>query len=276
MSIKDDLATLVDVQSRELELVRIDGEMADVERLRAASRAEIEAAEAVVSSTEADSEAARAEAKRLDMDLKSAEEQVSKFKDQMLSVKTNQELWAIQEEIGHAESAVGDVETGILEQLETADSLDAVIGTKTVELAAAKKRVDAAIAEADRNETELVAAKSAVEDALGVLRGRIPDDLMKKYKSIKSVRGDVGVAEVLDEFCLVCNFKVRPQLYVETFNFTDIMQCENCGRILYVAERIGVVSAAPDVGDGGAVPPTTPNGPNVADPGAAAAADVTS
>ncbi len=273
MNAKDDLTTLVGVQSRELELVRIDGEMADVERGRAAARAEIEAAEGVVSTAEAALEAARGEARRLDVDLKAAEEKVSHFKDQVLAVKTNQELWAIQKEIGHAESVVGDVETGILEQLETADSLEAVIGEKKSELADAKKRVDAAIAEADRREAELVAAKASVDDALAGLRQRISGDLMKKYESIKTVRGGVGVAEVLDEICLVCNFKVRPQLYVETFNFAGTMQCENCGRILYIAERLGMATAADTAGGDDAPAPPTPSGDQLADSEPAAAAD---
>lgn len=276
MSTKDDLTALVGVQSRELELVRIDGEIIDVERGRAAARAEIEAAEGVVSADEAALEDARGEARRLDIDLKSAEEKVSHFKEQVLAVRTNQELWAIQKEIGHAESALGDVETRILEQLEIADTLEAVISEKKSELAATKKRVDVAIAEADRREAELVAAKARVEDALAGLRQRIPGDLMKKYESIKTVRGGVGVAEVLDEICLVCNFKVRPQLYVETFNFTATMRCENCGRILYVAERLGMASAADIAGGDDAPAPPTPSGEPLVDSEPAAAPDVTS
>ena len=45
MSIKDGLAVLVNVQTRELELKFIDSEIADVEQERAVARSEIEAAE---------------------------------------------------------------------------------------------------------------------------------------------------------------------------------------------------------------------------------------
>lgn len=276
MSAKDDLTALVSVQSCELELVGIDGEIAEVERSRAAARAEIEAAEGVVSAAETALEDARGEARRLDIDLKSAEEKVSHFKDQVLAVKTNQELWAIQKEIGHAENAVGDIETGILEELETADALEAVISEKKNELAGAKQRVDAAIAEADRREAEMVAAKAKIDDALVGLRQRIPDDLRKKYESIKAVRGGVGVAELLDETCMACNTKVRPQLYVETFNFTDTVRCENCGRILYVAERLGPGFALANTGNHDASAPPVPSGEQLVDAEPAAPADVAS
>jgi len=242
MSIKDGLAVLVSVQARELELKRIDSEIADVERERAAARAEIEAAEGEVDAIRVALEDVRSVSKRLDIDLKSAEEKVTKFNDQILTVRTNKELWAIQEEIGHAERAVSAVETKILQQLENEDSLATSIGQKGNELTHVRESVDAAIAEADNKEAELISVKAKVDDALSTLQDRIPDDLMKKYGNIKMVRGGLGVAETLDEICLVCNFKMRPQLYADTFNFTDIKHCENCGRIIYVAERLGIAS----------------------------------
>ena len=244
MSIKNGLAVLVSFQSRELELKCIDSEIADVERERTAARAEIEAAVGEVDAIRAALEDVRSAAKRLDIDLKSAEEKVAKFNDQMLTVRTNQELWAIQEEIGHAERAVSAVETKILEQLENEDSLKVSIGKKNSELTHVRESVDAAIAVANHKEADLISVKAKADDTLSSLQERIPEDLMKKYGNIKMVRGGLGVAEILDEICLVCNFKMRPQLYADTFNFADIMQCENCRRILYVAERLGISSGA--------------------------------
>jgi len=251
MSIKEDLGALVRLQMHELERVRIDGELGAVERQRAALRAQIADAEAVVKQAEKDVEEARAAAKRFDIDLKAAEEKVSKYKDQMHNVKTNEQLWALQEEIGHAEAAVGGVETKILEQLEVADSLEEVIGNKKAEMAREKSRIDAEIAAADRSEKELSAARAKVESEIDELSGQVPADLFKKYQSIKALRGGIGVAEVLDETCLVCNTKVRPQHYVDTYNLVGIMQCENCKRIIYVAERLGLAGPAA----GGAKPP---------------------
>jgi hypothetical protein len=170
---------------------------------------------------------------------------VSKYKDQMHSVKTNEQLWALQEEIGHAEQEVDAVEEKILEQLELADSLEKEIEDKKAELTGERKRIEAEISEADAEEAELKAAKAAVESAIEELAAQVPADLMKKYEGIKKLRGGVGVAEVIDEVCMACNTKVRPQLYVDTLNFVDVMQCENCKRIIYSAERLGLIDAAP-------------------------------
>lgn len=260
MSIKEDLRALVQLQSRELELERVDDEIAALEVARETSRAEITAAEAVVKQAEQDVKDALAEAKRLDLDLKSAEDVLSKFKEQMHNVKTNEQLWAIQEEIGHAETRVGDVETRILEDLEIADSLEVVIAEKKAELGEEKKRVDAEIVDADRTEAELVVTKAEVEAAIAEFAGQVPADLMQRYEGIRALRGGVGVAEVFEEYCLVCNTKVRPQLYVEACNLTDVMQCENCKRIIFVAEPLGL-AAKPEpaaAGDATDVPAEAP------------------
>lgn len=251
MGIRDDLKALVLLQRNELDVVRITGELATLAARRKALQQQIAAAEAEVAQAEKDAEAARAEAKRFELDLRAAEEKVSKYKDQMHSVKTNEQLWALQEEIGHAEQAVGDIETGILEQLEMADALDAEIEQKKGELEAEKERVDAEIAEADRLEAELEAAKAEVEADIERFAAEVPADLKKKYDGIKGLRGGVGVAEALDETCLVCNTKVRPQLYVDTFNLVGVMQCENCKRIIYVAERLGLHETAGPAPEGG-------------------------
>jgi len=283
MSIKENMKALVQLQTRELDLLRIDGEMTAIARDRAALREQIAAAEAVVSKAEKDVEEARAEAKRLDLDLKAAEEKVSKYKDQMHSVKTNEQLWALQEEIGHAEGAVGDIEDKILEQLEVADSLTGVIGEKKAELVQEKKRIDGEISVADAREKELQAQKAEVEAAIAELSEQVPADLLKKYEGIRALRNGVGVAEVLDETCLACNTKVRPQLFVDTYNFVDVLQCENCKRIIYVAERLGIAGPVADSAD--AVAQGAPDAPDAAgvdaapppvEPQASSTVDVTS
>jgi hypothetical protein len=240
MSVKEELKALVQLQQKELELERIAGKIADIEAARTALKAEVAAAEAVVAKAEKDVEEARAAAKRLDIDLKTAEDKVSKFKDQMHAVKTNEQLWAIQEEIGHAEGEVGAVETKILEQLEVADSLTKVIDEKKAESAREKQRIDEELASQDTQESGLAAEREKIEASMAGTRALVSDDLLRKFESIKAVRAGVGVAEVYEELCMVCNTKVRPQLVVDAFNLDDVIQCENCKRIIYVAERLGL------------------------------------
>ena len=244
MSVKADLEQIVTLQKRELELERIGRDLDAIERERAALHAEIEAAEEAVSTAETELQTSGSERKRLELDLQTAEGKVEKYKEQVMAVRKNEELWALQKEIDAAEEEAGSVETRILEHMETADWLHAVIAERGAELEETRKRAGVANAEADRRAAELDAEAATVGEAIAGARGRLPDDLLRKYEKVKKLRGGVAVAEAQDEVCLSCNVKLRPQLYVETLNLSGIMQCENCHRILYVAEPLDLPGGA--------------------------------
>src|SRR5215210_6843373 len=68
---------------------------------------------------------------------------LSKFRDQLMSVKTNIEYQAMQKEIEYAETEVKTLEDQILERMLEADELTTEVKRAESELAAVQKSVDA-------------------------------------------------------------------------------------------------------------------------------------
>lgn len=236
MSVKRQLEWLVRLQAREQEMQRLEQAMVELEEEREERAEEIRRAEAAVESAEESLEECQKEIRRLDMELKTAEEKVSKYRDQLLEVKTNKELWALQEEIETAEEEVGDVEEQSLVQMERADELEETIGERQEELRETRQRVEAAREDIDRREAEVRARQQEVEAALSGLRDELSDDLLERYEAVKRIRDGRGLAEARDGVCHACNFTLRPQLWVELRNLEDILACENCKRLLWVRE----------------------------------------
>src|SRR5437773_4615115 len=85
---------------------------------------------------------------------------LSKFREQAMAVKTNQEYHAVQKEIGFAQGEIKTIEDKILELMVEADDLTATVKRAEAELASEQKAV-----EADRRgmATELAAMKSSLE-----------------------------------------------------------------------------------------------------------------
>src|SRR5437773_5594814 len=85
---------------------------------------------------------------------------LSKFREQAMAVKTNQEYHAVQKEIGFAQGEIKTLEDRILELMVEADDLTAAVKRAEAELASEQKAV-----EADRRgmATELAAMKSSLE-----------------------------------------------------------------------------------------------------------------
>ena len=158
----------------------------------------------------------------------------TKFKDQLLDVKTNREYQALQHEIATAQVDLGGVEEKILERMLEADQIAAEIKQAEAALAAQRKAADAEKAELAR---ELAATERALEEATGqraaLLTGMEPR-LVALYDQVAKVRKGVALSlATRDGSCSVCHVRMRPVMFQQVRQNDSIIQCEYCQRILY-------------------------------------------
>jgi predicted nucleic acid-binding Zn-ribbon protein len=178
--------------------------------------------------------AANQEARRaIEKDVALHQGRLSKYREQAMAVKTNQEYHAIQHEIAHAQGEVKKHEDTMLERMVEADDLAATIKTADAELAAEQKTIAA-----DRTamHVEHAAVQTAL-DALGSQRAAVVAAIDRRvlaiYETAAAKRQGIAVAEARDGGCLVCHVRMRPQMFNEVRRNEAIVQCENCQRILY-------------------------------------------
>jgi len=169
---------------------------------------------------------------------------LSKFREQAMAVKTNQEYHAVQKEIAFAQGEIKTIEDKILELMVEADDLTATVKRAEAELASEQKAV-----EADRRgmATELAAMKSSLEriavERAEVVRALDPHALAV-FELVLRRRNGVGVAQARDGICTVCHVRLRPQVFNTVLRNDQIIQCDSCQRILYY-----VPAAAPATSD---------------------------
>jgi predicted nucleic acid-binding Zn-ribbon protein len=158
---------------------------------------------------------------------------LSKFREQAMAVKTNQEYHAVQKEIGFAQGEIKTIEDKILELMVEADDLTATVKRAEAELAADEKAV-----EADRRAmaAELTAMTSALEriaaERVEVVRGLKPQ-VLAIFELVLRRRNGVAVAPARDGICTVCHVRLRPQVFNTILRNDQIIQCDSCQRILY-------------------------------------------
>lgn len=264
MSVKADIERLVQLQAQRLELRRIADGLAEIDRHRQRLDAEVEKARRHVTASEEELAANQQEGRKLELVLKTAEDKVGKYRDRLLEVKTNKELWALQEEIGGAEREVDRAEEKIIRQLDRADELEEAIGVRKKELEETMRRADVERSAADQEASRLEERRQAARAAIETLRQQLPDALCDKFDQIETMRGGIAVAEARDETCMACNYRLRPQLYVGLRNLAEVLQCDNCKRILYVRDTLdlpeallGRAGAEPAAGETSAAASTT-------------------
>lgn len=178
----------------------------------------------------------------LEKDLASVQARLSKFKDQLMEVKTNREYQAMQHEIEAAQQEVRGVEDRILERMVEADDL--AVSIKEAERAQAEAQKEVA-GERRKMEADIARLQEELQRS-GGQRDRILAELsppvLAIYQTVAAKRRGVAVAEARSGICTICQVRLRPQVYNDILRNDTIIQCDSCQRILYSAP----LAPAPD------------------------------
>lgn len=195
------------------------------QRLEAARQRVAEAKERLASS-----QVAR---RAIEKDVAVHQGRLSKFRDQLMSVKTNVEYQAMQKEIEFAQTEVKTLEDQILEHMLQADDLAATLKRAEADLAAEQQTVDT-----DRR--TLTNALAALRESLDRITNERTDlvralnpQALATFESVARRRNGVAVAEARDGICTICHVRLRPQVFNTVRRNDQIVQCDTCQRILY-------------------------------------------
>ena len=228
-----DLEHLIHLQELDLAAERHRRRVIDIPVLQSALDARLAARTAAVEAVKAriaESQTARREVER---DLAAVQSRLSKFKNQLMEVKTNKEYQAMQKEMSVAEQEISDFETRMLERMEEADGL--AIELKTAQAALASEQ-----AEITRERQGLENERGTVADDLknvGEDRARtaalVSAEALALFERVAQGRRGLAMAEARDGLCTVCHVRLRPQVFNEARRNAGIVQCDSCTRILY-------------------------------------------
>jgi len=169
----------------------------------------------------------------LEKDVALHQGRLSKFREQAMAVKTNQEYHAVQKEIGFAQGEIKTLEDKILELMVEADELNAAAKRAEKALADEQKAV-----EADRNAlqtetTELQASLARMGREREALAMALDPAALATFDLVAKKRNGIAVAEARDAICTICHVRMRPQVFNNVRRNDSIIQCDSCQRILY-------------------------------------------
>ena len=227
-----EIENLLRLQEADKEIRRLQDEVAElpkrvatIEHKIADTKLELEKAQAAVKADEA----AR---RKYDTAISDFRGKISKYRDQSLDVKTNEQYKALLHEIQFAEKEIAATEDKILELMVNADARD-----KQVKAAQAELKAEAAEIEKEKEE----ARKRTAEDEQQLtewrakrdqMRASVGEDLLRHYERVSKFRGS-GISEVRDHKCMACQVMLRPQTYNEVRTGQQTVVCDSCQRVLY-------------------------------------------
>ena len=235
-----DLQHLIHLQELDLRAERNRRRVADIPVAQASLEARIAERTTAVDAVKQRIAASQASRREIEKDLAAVQGRLSKYKNQLMEVKTNKEYQAMQKEISVAEEEVSNQETRLLERMEEADALAAEL--KAAE-AALKAEQSSVAGERTKLDSERDIVGRDLEQALaerGALIGQLSKEVLKIYDRVAHGRKGIALAEAKDGLCSVCHVRLRPQVYNEVRRNDSIIQCDSCTRILYFVPAPGV------------------------------------
>lgn len=171
--------------------------------------------------------------KEMEAEIKHNNELKLKYGNQLADIKTNKEYKALNSEIANLTAKNSEIESQLLELMDTEAEINKQLAQHQAELQAAEQRkaakeddlrqqigeLDGKIEELRRQRTEL--AHTLKSDAL-----------VKQYGNLIKNKNNMAVAFNVNGACGGCGFVIRPQIRIELDLRNKIHNCESCGRIL--------------------------------------------
>src|SRR6185295_7880571 len=158
---------------------------------------------------------------------------LSKFREQAMAVKTNQEYHAVQHEIAHAQAQIKAHEDQMLEHMLEADELAAAVKKAETDLAAEQKAVDADRKAMKADHGTLQTSLERIVAERTAIVGALDKQVLLTFEQVAKKRHGVAVAEAKDGICTICHVRLRPQVFNTVRRNESIVQCDHCQRVLY-------------------------------------------
>lgn len=182
----------------------------------------------------ADNQAAR---RAIEKDLAVVQQRQSKYKDQLMEVKTNREYHAMQSEIATANSDVAKFEEQILIRMVEADELTAALKQAEQALKGEQARIGAERAAIEQEASQMAGVSAALASERAALVATTPKAVVELFERVARGRHGLAVVPARDERCTECHVRLRPQVFNQVRTNEQIIQCDSCQRILYFVAR---------------------------------------
>lgn len=143
------------------------------------------------------------------------------------------ELQNLQIEIASLEKNVSTLETTLLGKMETLEQLQAALDLAFQEASTVKSQKTAKNAILNEKIEAAKKEKSKLEKEKEGIRGQLSVAFLNTYDQMSTTKKGTAVSLVEEGCCQSCGTTLTPSDCQQAKNYTAIIYCTNCGRILY-------------------------------------------
>lgn len=231
-----ELEKLLILQDRDQKIRQIQLEIKTLPQQRKNLEAQLAASAASLESLKHRARQLEVDRKNLELDVGTRQNSITRLKTQQYETRKNDEFQAMGHEIERYEKEIVQIEDRELEIMEQADKLRTQISAAEKTASAGRDSVNRQLAGLEEKAKTLQTQLEELTKERGQLAQNIAEDVVERYERLFASKGDAAVVAVQHGVCTGCHMKVTTQTAVRAKSGSEIVSCEQCGRILYAAE----------------------------------------
>lgn len=242
---KEELAKLIDLQKTDTNIRRLKKAIETADERRAAIEQEFEQHASSIREIQAKRDTANTERAELEKQIAENKTYLERADRNLKHAQNQKEYETAMRETDALQKQIGALETQVLEKITAAEEVEKVLDERAEEINSLESKREAALQEFDK---EIQAARAEFETETAKRQEifvTLPKNLASVYDRFAQRSKDgIAVAEVVNGSCSACFMSLRPQMQLEVKRGDQIITCENCARILYMAPKDSETEAA--------------------------------
>jgi hypothetical protein len=233
--VHSELEQLLVIQDRQQKIRQIQAEIKTLPLERAYLESQMAATAAGFESLKLKGRQVEVERKKLELDVGTRTESIARLKTQQYQTRKNDEFQAISHEIERYENEIRKLEDQELELMIEADKLKAELEAADKTARATKDSISRQLIDLETKSKALGARQQELETDRAALASKIDADLLDQFERMFNSKGDAAIVAVEHGVCTGCHMKITTATAARVKAGKEIVSCEQCGRILYLA-----------------------------------------
>jgi predicted nucleic acid-binding Zn-ribbon protein len=237
--VHSELEHLLVLQDRQQKIRQIEAEVRTVPLQRTSLESQLAASVASLDTIKQRARQVEIDRKNLELDVGTRQQSIARLRTQQYETRKNDEFQAIGHEIQRYEKEISEIEDRELELMDQADKLKAEVSVEEKKASGTKESISRQTKDLEEKSKALNARLDELKKEREELAGKIDEDLLDRFDRLFASKGDAAVVALEHDVCTGCHMKVT----TATANFVragkEIVNCEQCGRILYDGTQEG-------------------------------------
>jgi predicted nucleic acid-binding Zn-ribbon protein len=232
--VRAELEQLLILQDRQQKIRQIENEIRNLPLQRKHLESQQVESAASLEALKQKARQVEVERKKLELDVGTRNESINRLKTQQYQTRKNDEFQAMGHEIQRYEDEIRKLEDQELELMEQGDKLKVEVTAEGKKAAATKDSITRQMNDLGDKSKALETRLQELSKERKDLAEKMDEDLLNRFERLFASKGDSAIVAIEHGVCTGCHMKLTTATVNDAEAGREIVNCEQCGRILYV------------------------------------------